>query len=212
MWRLVGWFYGVSTLFGPFNAELIQFSISKVFVCKQLNVKTDLFQTIQLSISMQFSSIWPRDRTLSGAITPSQSGPGSDGNEGVFRILQSFSITETSPSDCLVSYLGHSLGGVLSLCRDSIGVFYCSSRLGRSIFVCEGWGITPLQRCSWSILQPQLTGQFNNVKKQLKILFKVFFVFFLFFCSGIEIRLTGIEKGVWTLNRIFSCFCICDWN
>ena len=30
--------------------------------------------------------------------------------KGVFCILQSSSITETSPSDCLVSYLGHSLG------------------------------------------------------------------------------------------------------
>ena len=61
---------------------------------------------------MQFTSIWPIDRTLSGAITPGQSGPGIDGNEGVLRIPQSTSITGASPSDCLVSYLGHSLGGV----------------------------------------------------------------------------------------------------
>ena len=33
-----------------------------------------------------------------------------DGNEGVLCILQMSSITGTSPSDCLVSYLGHSLG------------------------------------------------------------------------------------------------------
>ena len=39
-----------------------------------------------------------------------QSGPGSDGNEGVLRIPQSSSIAGTSPSDCLVSYPGHSLG------------------------------------------------------------------------------------------------------
>ena len=43
------------------------------------------------------------DRALSGATTPGQSEPGSDGNKGVFRILQSSSITGTSPSDCLVS-------------------------------------------------------------------------------------------------------------
>ena len=30
---------------------------------------------------MQFSSIWPIDRALSGATTPGQSGPGSNGNE-----------------------------------------------------------------------------------------------------------------------------------
>ena len=51
------------------------------------------------------------DRALSGATTPGQSGPGSDGNEGVLRIPQSSSIAGTSPSDCLVSYPGHSFGG-----------------------------------------------------------------------------------------------------
>ena len=44
------------------------------------------------------------------ATTPGQSELGSDGNEGVLRIPQSSSITEASPSDCLVSYPGHSLG------------------------------------------------------------------------------------------------------
>ena len=42
---------------------------------------------------------------------PGQSGPGSDGDEGVLRIPQSSSIAGTSPSDCLVSYPEHSLGG-----------------------------------------------------------------------------------------------------
>ena len=41
------------------------------------------------------------DRTISDATTPGQSGPGSDANEGVVRIPQSFSITGASPSDCL---------------------------------------------------------------------------------------------------------------
>ena len=48
---------------------------------------------------------------LSGATTPGQRGPGSDGNKGVLHIPQSSSIAGTSPSDCLVSYPGHSLGG-----------------------------------------------------------------------------------------------------
>ena len=52
------------------------------------------------------------------------------GNEGVFRIPQSFSIIGTSPLDCLVSYLGHSLKrDVLPLCREAVGVFYSSNRL-----------------------------------------------------------------------------------
>ena len=52
------------------------------------------------------------DRTLSGATTPDKSGPGSDGNEGVLRIPQISRITGTPPSVCLVSYPGHSSGGV----------------------------------------------------------------------------------------------------
>ena len=48
---------------------------------------------------------------LSGATIPGQSEPGSIGNEGVLRIPQSPRITGTSPSDCLESYPGHSLGG-----------------------------------------------------------------------------------------------------
>ena len=41
--------------------------------------------------------------TLSGATTPGQSGPGSDGNERVLGIPRSSSITGTSLSDCSVS-------------------------------------------------------------------------------------------------------------
>ena len=37
--------------------------------------------------------------------------PGSNGNEGILRIPQSSNIPGTSPSDCLVSYPGHSLVG-----------------------------------------------------------------------------------------------------
>ena len=55
---------------------------------------------------------------LSGATSLAQSGPGSDGNEGVLRIPQSSSITGTS------------LEGVLPLCREAVGVFYSRSRLG----------------------------------------------------------------------------------
>ena len=47
---------------------------------------------------------------LSIAIIQGQSGPGSDGNKGLLRILQSSSITGGSPSDCLVSYPGNSSG------------------------------------------------------------------------------------------------------
>ena len=52
------------------------------------------------------------DRGLSGATTPGQSEPGSNGNEGMLSIPQSSSITETWLSNCLVSYLGHLLWGL----------------------------------------------------------------------------------------------------
>ena len=125
--------------------QIIQFSTSIVSM-----LKTVLFRTIQFSISMQFkcqnspiwatqfsirsqfSSIWSIDRILSDATTPGQSGPGSNGNEGVLRIAQISSITGTSPSVCLVSYPGHSLGGVLPPCREAVGVFYSPCRLGKS--------------------------------------------------------------------------------
>ena len=71
--------------------------------------------------------IWPIDRALSGATTLGQSGPGSNGNEGILYIPQISSITGVSPSNCLVSYTGHSLEGwFLPLCRDAVGVSYPS--------------------------------------------------------------------------------------
>ena len=54
------------------------------------------------------NSIWSIDRILSGATTPGQSEPGSNGNERVLCIHQSSCITEASPSDCLLSYPGPS--------------------------------------------------------------------------------------------------------
>ena len=76
---------------------------------------------------MQFTSIWCIDRTLSGATTPGQSVPGSNGNEGMFCIHQSSSITETSPS----KYTVHSLEKILLLCKDALSVFYSPSWLGK---------------------------------------------------------------------------------
>ena len=73
---------------------------------------------------------------LSGATTPEQSGAGNDGNEGLLCIPQTSSITGTSPSDCFVSYTGHSLA--------------------------EVGGLTLQQRSSWCILQPQGTGKVDR--------------------------------------------------
>ena len=77
--------------------QIIQFRVRIVLVYRQLNDKTVLFQAIQFK---QSSSIWSRDRTLSGATTPGLGGPGSDGNEWGLCVPQSSSITGTSPSVC----------------------------------------------------------------------------------------------------------------
>ena len=57
--------------------------------------KTVLFQTTHISISSQFSFIWPIDRTQSGPTTADQSGHGSDGNKGLLRIPQSSSLPDS---------------------------------------------------------------------------------------------------------------------
>ena len=44
--------------------------------------------------------------------------------KGYSTFPQGSSIAGTSPSDCLVSYPGQSLGGILPLCRGAVGVFY----------------------------------------------------------------------------------------
>ena len=61
--------------------------------------------------------------------------------KGVLHIPQSSSTAGTSPSDCLVSYAGHSLVGVLPLWRGTVGVFYSPSRLGKWGFVLFCFGL-----------------------------------------------------------------------
>ena len=70
--------------------------------------------------------------TLSSSTILGQAEPGRDGNEGVFWILQIFSITVASPSDCLASYLDSNLG-VFPLSRNAVGIFYSPSSLGYTI-------------------------------------------------------------------------------
>ena len=104
--------------------------MSIVFVHITLNVKTVLFQTIQLSVSKHFSSIWLIDKSLLGPTIPCWSKPGSDGNKGVLRIRQSSSIIGTWPS---------------------VSVFYSPSRQGNRTLI-YGVDLTLLQICSRYIL------------------------------------------------------------
>ena len=117
--------------------------MSKTFLFQVIQFnQTVLILTIQFSISMQFSSIQPLDRALSGATIPDLSGPGSDVNEGMLCIPQSPIITGTSSSDCLVS---------------------CTRKL-------VGGSLTPLQRCRRCILQPWPTSQGTQASACLKYL------------------------------------------
>ena len=96
----------------------IQFSISTQFKWKySLTVKNILFQAIQFRQTVLIQTI--------------QSGPGSDGKEGMLYIPQISSFTETPQSDCLVSYLDTRLGRVLPLCRGGVGIFYRLCRMGK---------------------------------------------------------------------------------
>ena len=84
---------------------------------------------------MSKSPILPKDRTLLSAITPDQSGPESNDNEGVLHIPQS-SEAGVLPSNGLISCLGTLVvEGDLLLCRDAVGVFYSPCHLGW-IFSC----------------------------------------------------------------------------
>ena len=82
------------------------------------------------SVIILYTYVWLTHRTLSGATILSQSGYRSNGNEGVHHIPQ-ISKNWALLSDDLESYTGHSFeGGVLSLFRDTDGVFYSPSLLG----------------------------------------------------------------------------------
>ena len=95
----------------------------------------------------------------SGATTLGQSGPVSNGNEGLLCFPQSFCITGTSLSDCLVSYPGHLLwGSYLPAEKQSM---YSTTPVNWAmikLWTCCG-GLTSLQRSSRCILPPQSTGQ-----------------------------------------------------
>ena len=89
--------------------QTIQFSISVVFVNTQLNVKTVLFWTIQFSINTHFSSIWPIDRLYQVLPHRARVDLGAMVNKGRSAFPKAPVLLEASPSDCLVSYPGHSL-------------------------------------------------------------------------------------------------------
>ena len=104
----------------------------KQFYFKQFNLAL-VFYLYSFQISN--NSIWPIDRILLGATTLGQSGPGSDGNEGVLCILQSSCITEASPSDCLVSDPRNLFGW--SLLSAEMQLVYCTAPVNWTGYIFE---------------------------------------------------------------------------
>ena len=96
------------------------------------------FQAISFSISTQFSSIWPIDMTILGATTELTCERWQWRSTLHSPKLQHY-CNFTIRLFCVISSTLISstlIGGVLSLCREAVGVFYTPSRLGhRSLFV-----------------------------------------------------------------------------
>ena len=107
---------------------------------------------------MLFSSIWPIDKTLSGDTTPGQSWPGSDGNEGVLHISQSFSIFTIR----LYSVLSRTLfRRVFSFCWDAVGAFCSPSWLGWFKWKIKNNSKKPLS-CQKNSTPPKKNNQINT--------------------------------------------------
>ena len=143
------------------------------FVYTHLNGQTVLFLVILFNIiclrSVYMSSssnIWPLNRTRSGATTSGQSEHGNNKNEVILHIPQR-SRAGASPSDGLMSYLGHSLGILI-----------------------------PLQRCSLCILQPLPTGLLKLFTSIICDSFVKYNPFFLYLFDLIKHALTMFKINI----------------
>ena len=108
-----------------FSNNPFWYKYSFFFIYIQLNVKTDRFQTIQPGISAQFSSLWPIDRTPSGATTPDQCGPGA-------MPMKGYSAFYKAP-ELLSLYIRFFsirtfVRGVLPLCKGAVSYRYVSNQ------------------------------------------------------------------------------------
>ena len=97
---------------------------------------------------------------------------GNNANEGVLCIPQSSCITGTPPWDCLDSYPGNS------------------------------WGhLTPLQRCSQCILQPEPTGQYTDLVSKVLYLRK----FSLASVHTLDVKTVLFQPIQLSINMQFKC-------
>ena len=97
----------------------------------QLNDQAVLFLTIQFSLSYLFALILNiKQFDLTYQLLPLQVRVdlGTMAMKG-YSTFSKTSNTGASQSDCLMSYLGNSLGEVLPINRDTVYIFYCLSCL-----------------------------------------------------------------------------------
>ena len=159
--------------------------------------KTVLFQIIQFSISMQFCSIWHIDRTLSGAITPGQSGPGSNVIERVLHIPRSsrhcYNLTIR-----LFSFISRTLveGGGSYLSAEVRSVYF-----------------TTPANCAWTFLEKiyslmPKTYIYIKMKKNGKTNGNISFMLFIFwlFLTSFKLRSLSGEKFLWKKKEVFFFF------
>ena len=89
---------------------------------------TVLFQTIHLSITKQFNSIWPTDWTLSVLPLRVRVDLGAMAIKGVLNIPKASALLEPT----LFIVISRTLVGEdLPLCRDGVSVLYCPNWLGK---------------------------------------------------------------------------------
>ena len=154
----------------------------------------------------------------------------SDGIERVLRIPQSSSIIGISPSDCLVSYPGHSLdGGILPFCRDAAGVFYNPSQLVKNCM---------LKKWKWHIIRSHFLALFIWIVDQkneaiilindIQNFFSLSRLNFIFEYSGEILSVAKHVNSIFCIAFLFSylvhaqycihtrarraCVCVCVYN
>ena len=103
-----------------------------------------------------------------------------------------------APVDCLMSYPGYAL--LWSYPSAKMQLVYSTAQADSTSL---GGGLTPLQRCSWYILQPKLTGQCNLVSYSGHS----YFFFFFFFFWGVLSLCRGYNQFILSpISRAAYCF------
>ena len=136
----VKWFqvllYNTSNSIQHYLFVCIQFNLFQVLICNTNSILHS-FARAQLNGFKKRKwlniSIWHIDRTLTGTTSPGQSGPGSNGNEGVLHITQSWRFIIRYS---LVLYPGLLFVRVLPFYKEVVGIIYSFSRLSWQVLHC----------------------------------------------------------------------------